>query len=212
MERIESLARSNWFHSPITALNTNKPKDPTSISIPVPKSDEVGRDAFRLYNEPIDQDRAASIKTTIPTGSSAGLPVWDCQGLASNAIPVRPTITPNQVIQLARPPFGRSESINTIHKGVVAMKREAIPDGMCCSAHTKPPLPPKSSRRPMMAAERHSIFLGAGAPLRRFTPYRMAPETRKRIPADRKGGMVSMVNRMARYVDPQTIKTAISDI
>jgi len=55
----------------------------------------------------------------------------------------------------------------------------------------------------MTAAARHWIGVGGVTPRRSAQAYRMAPAIRKRVPAIRKGGIVSMAKRIARYVDPQ---------
>ena len=50
----------------------------------------------------------------------------------------------------------------------------------------------------MIAAERQCARVGRGAPRHRATAKRIAPAARKRVPAMRKGGSVSIAIRMAR--------------
>ena len=59
-----------------------------------------------------------------------------------------------------------------------------------------------------MAVERHCRAVGMASPAAHRQINSIVPENRKRIPADKNGGMVSTVNRIARYVEPQTVYTA----
>jgi hypothetical protein len=56
----------------------------------------------------------------------------------------------------------------------------------------------------MTEAFLHSITVGFGSPAARRHKYKNKPEIIKRAAAERNGGMVSTVKRIARYVDPQT--------
>ena len=58
-----------------------------------------------------------------------------------------------------------------------------------------------------MAAAFHWAGVGFGAPRLRAHAYRREPAIRKRADAMRRGGIVSMAKRMARYVDPHTTYT-----
>ena len=86
----------------------------------------------------------------------------------------------------------------TNHSGVAPTSRAAMPEGMRCSAHTTPPLPPSSRKRPITAADFQFARVGAGSPLHRRQAYRTTPEIRKRAEAIRKGGMLSIAKRMPR--------------
>ncbi len=74
---------------------------------------------------------------------------------------------------------------------------------MNCAAQTTPPLPPTSKKIPMIEALRHSSAVGRGSPARRRQRYKNPPEMMKRAAADKNGGVVSTVKRIARYVEPQ---------
>ena len=69
---------------------------------------------------------------------------------------------------------------------------------MNCAAQTTPPLPPTSKKMPMIAALRRSNPLGFGSPAKRRQEYKKAPDTIKRAAADKNGGIVSTVKRIAR--------------
>jgi hypothetical protein len=88
--------------------------------------------------------------------------------------------------------------MSTIQIGTVATSTAARPDGTCCSDHTTPPLPPRKSRPPVTTAHVQFVRVGVGAPRARAHAYSTAPATRKRTPAMRKGGSVSMAYAMAR--------------
>ena len=87
--------------------------------------------------------------------------------------------------------------------GTDATMSAAILDGTHCSAQTTPPLPPINSRAPTIAATRHSARVGHGTPRACDQSASTTPATRKRMPAMRNGGIVSIAKRMARYVEPQ---------
>ncbi len=91
-----------------------------------------------------------------------------------------------------------SVSMSTIQSGTVATKSAAKLDGIYCTAHTTPPLPPTSKKRPTTTALRRSKDVGAGSPLSRRQKYKNPPEIVNRAAADRNGGMVSTANRIAR--------------
>ena len=55
----------------------------------------------------------------------------------------------------------------------------------------------------MIDAAIHSRRLGARAPRSLMNAYKIPPAITNRTPAIRKGGIVSIANRMPRYVDPQ---------
>jgi hypothetical protein len=69
---------------------------------------------------------------------------------------------------------------------------------MNCAAQTTPPLPPTRRKIPMIAALRDSRGVGAGSPTARRPSYKKRPEIMKRAAADKNGGVVSTVKRIAR--------------
>lgn len=83
------------------------------------------------------------------------------------------------------------------------MRTAARPDGTVCSAQATPPLPPKRRSPPITVADRQWTRIGGGTPRSRAQAYRAEPAMAKRMPAMRKGGIVSIAIRIARYVDPQ---------
>ena len=84
-----------------------------------------------------------------------------------------------------------------------------MPEGTRCSAQTTAPLPPTSKRVPPMSPVRQSVRVGHVAfRLAIDQESSSAPAIAKRAPAIRSGGSVSTANRMARYVEPQTMYTA----
>jgi hypothetical protein len=79
-----------------------------------------------------------------------------------------------------------------------AMTNAATPDGMNCSAHATSPFPPSRSRRPTMAVERHCLRVGNSCPAARCQIIKIKPDMKNRIPACRKGGMVSIATLMPK--------------
>jgi hypothetical protein len=65
-------------------------------------------------------------------------------------------------------------------------------EGMVCSAHVTPPLPPSSNKVPTMVASRHSRRVGQAVCPRIAQANRITPATKKRLPAIRKGGRLSI--------------------
>ncbi|MGZ8519289.1 MAG: hypothetical protein ACXWX7_03875 [Candidatus Binatia bacterium] len=68
----------------------------------------------------------------------------------------------------------------------------------CSAPQTTAPLPPTSKSRPITVALRHSCRLGVGSPQNRRQRYSTAPDMMKRAAADKNGGVVSTVKRIAR--------------
>ncbi len=122
---------------------------------------------------------------------------------ASSPTPKNPTIKPIVVLLEGRFPEPNRVSSNTIHMGTVATIRATRPLGTHCSATTTAPLPPTSKSVPEIAPLLHWTKVGAESPRVLNQVYISAPATRKRTAAIPKGGIVSIANRIARYVEPQ---------
>src|SRR5258706_13188806 len=116
----------------------------------------------------------------------------------SRAAPQKPISSPLNAVAPGRLPPGRSASNNSIHNGTVETNNADKFDGIYCAAQTTPPLPPTRRNMPMMIALRRSSLVGLGSPAARRQKYRQAPEIMKRAAADRNGGVVSTVKRIAR--------------
>src|SRR5947208_9970981 len=69
-------------------------------------------------------------------------------------------------------------------------------------------MPPPSINAPTMAAWRHCVAVGQGAPRQRVHAISAAPANRKRVPIWKKGGKLSSAYLIARYVEPQTSQVA----
>jgi hypothetical protein len=121
--------------------------------------------------------------------------------------PVKPTINPRIVIQ-----FGfalvRNDSNRTSQNGEVEIIKAAMPDGTVRSARATRPLPPSRRAVPTIAVDFQLLQVGRASPAIRLQVNRITPDMRKRMDACRNGGMVSTENRIARYVEPQTIYNA----
>ena len=109
-------------------------------------------------------------------------------------------------------PPGLNASNNTSHSGTVVIIKDAMPDGMRCSAHESTPISQSKSAMPTIAVEIHCLLVGAASPAMRRQTKRIAPAIRKRKASDIKGGIVSTTNQIARYVEPQTIYSVINAI
>ena len=146
----------------------------------------------------------ASMRTVAPILSMAPLPA-SSSGPTRSTTPEKPRIRPKTIGEAGRTRSYRLHSSKAIQSGTVVIRTAVSPDGTCCSAHTTPPFPPKSSSPPIIVAAFQLCLVGVGAPLRRVQRYSAEPAMRKRIPAMRNGGMVSMAMRMARYVEPHIV-------
>src|SRR5574341_1080556 len=103
-------------------------------------------------------------------------------------MPRKPNIKPTTTPLLGLTPPGRSPFNNAIHSGTVPINNAVKPDGTCCSAHTTPPLPPKSNKPPTTVAASQCDGDGCGVPRHRVHAYRIAPAMKKRMPAITNGG------------------------
>jgi hypothetical protein len=70
------------------------------------------------------------------------------------AMPARPSGTPTITGQRTRSP-NMSRPSKTIQIGEVETSSAATPDGMNCSAHATPPLPPPRRSAPMTSDDSH---------------------------------------------------------
>jgi len=81
------------------------------------------------------------------------------------------------------------------------MINATMPEGTFFSAHTTPPLPPRRSAAPTMAAARHWRWPGRSpsrSPRRMVQANMTAPATRNRREAESRGGIVWFTMRMAK--------------
>ena len=149
---------------------------------------------------------AAKSNAIVPNVSNcvADLPL-NSAGPINRNTPPKPISKPMIARQLGLMPLGLNASNNTSHSGIVLIIKDAMPDGTRCSAHESTPLLQSKSAMPTIAVEIHCLLVGAASPAMRRHAKRIAPAIRKRKPADINGGIVSTVNRIARYVEPQTI-------
>src|SRR5262245_32791701 len=87
--------------------------------------------------------------------------------------------------------------------GTTATINAANPESIYCSEIVTPPLPPSSKHAPMIADVRQFFQVDLPIPCDQAIRYIMIPANTNRAPAIRNGGIVSMENRMPRYVEPQ---------
>jgi hypothetical protein len=95
----------------------------------------------------------------------------------------------------------------TIHKDTVATSKAVTPDGTVFSARQTPPLPMKSSRKPVINDIRQCDAVGRTPVFHRSTGYSKRPVSKCREPASKSGGKDSIPIRIAKYVEPHTIYT-----
>jgi hypothetical protein len=112
-------------------------------------------------------------------------------GPTSRAMPPKPITRPRTPNQFGRFPPGLIASIAAIQSGTDPISSAATPEATFCSAQESMPLPPNKSNNPIAVADSHCLRVGAGSPDARRHRYKMEPAIRKRVPAIRKGGMVS---------------------
>ncbi len=199
---------SHLDNSPVTSETANRPRLPINICPPVLISVDFGSSPCLLYTEPALQKIHAASKAATPSGFNfAPLPEISA-GPTRMKMPASPTNNPRMACQFGFTPPGRMASATTRNIGMEPMTSAATPDGMVCSAHATNPLPPSRSRLPMMNSEIHCLRVGMDCPAPRCQMNRITPEIKKRIPAERNGGMLSTAKRIARYVEPQTMYSA----
>ncbi|MER3544920.1 MAG: hypothetical protein C4311_10070 [Chloroflexota bacterium] len=136
------------------------------------------------------------MSTAAPRGATCPWP-FKAPGPTSSTTPLKPRTSPITTRRLGRAPR-HSQPSSAIHKGEVAINTAARPEGTICSAQTTPPFPPSNSNAPTIAVLRHWNPWGRGTPCNRIQAYSTAPAMRKRVPAIKKGGNVSMAKRIAR--------------
>src|SRR5206468_12414657 len=98
--------------------------------------------------------------------------------------------------------------------GTIATISAASPESMYFSEMVTPPFPPSSKQAPIISEVRQlaqlDLVIRPSQPLRRSRlpcdqaiAYMITPAKTNRAPAIRNGGIVSMANRIPRYVEPQ---------
>src|SRR5688572_6733171 len=156
----------------------------------------------------MDQKSGARSSKMTPNVSKLFSPPVISAGPIKRNTPPNPMIKPRMACQVGFDPPARMDSNNTSQKGDVEIIRAAMPEGTLFSAQATSPLPPSNSAVPTIAVDFQFPRVGAGSPAMRLQAYRIAPEIKNLSPACINGGMVSTANRIARYVDPQTIYSA----
>src|SRR5882724_10080418 len=87
--------------------------------------------------------------------------------------------------------------------GTIATISAANPESIYCSEIVTPPLPASSKHAPMISDVRQFAQLDLVIPCDQAIAYMITPANTNRAPAIRNGGIVSIENRMPRYVEPQ---------
>src|SRR6266480_4837210 len=87
--------------------------------------------------------------------------------------------------------------------GTIATISAASPESMYFSEIVTPPLPASSKHAPMISDVRQLAHVDLPIPCDQAIAYMISPANTNRAPAIRNGGIVSMANRMPRYVEPQ---------
>ena len=180
---------------------------PVSIWKPVATRGWRGRSARCVANrEPEDHAIGEMRMASRPAPSSAPV-APTAVGPARMPTPTKPTTMPITAMRGSRSPKKARPKIAT-HTGIIPMRSAAMPDGIVCSPHATPPMPPPSSSPPTIVESRSSRRVGqrSAARSRRPTHVRSRrPASPKRAAAMRNGGSVSTATAIARYVDPHTV-------
>src|SRR6266513_4155301 len=92
--------------------------------------------------------------------------------------------------------------------GTIATISAASPESMYFSEIVTPPLPASSKHAPMISDVRQFAQLDFPMPCDQAIAYMISPAKTNRAPAIRNGGIVSMANRIPRYVEPQITYSA----
>src|SRR5713101_2913495 len=87
--------------------------------------------------------------------------------------------------------------------GTIATITAANPESIYFSEIVTPPFPPRSKQAPIIKDVRQFAQLDLTMPCDQAIAYMIKPARRNRVPAIRNGGIVSIANRMPRYVEPQ---------
>ena len=130
------------------------------------------------------------------------------------AAPPNPPISPMTTCIPSGALRRRTRSIKAIQIGTSAMISATMPVSTPrCSATATEPFPPRSSRQPTTAAERHCRAVGRRQPRRiRLQPMRIAPARQNRTAGPTSGGIVWLDRSIARYVVPQKKYTTPSPV
>src|SRR6266568_6360596 len=86
--------------------------------------------------------------------------------------------------------------------GTIATISAANPESIYFSDIVTPPLPPRSKQAPIIKDVRQFIQFDLPMPCDHAIAYMITPAVRKRVPAIKSGGMVSIANRIPRKVEP----------
>src|SRR6266513_5781383 len=87
--------------------------------------------------------------------------------------------------------------------GTTATISAASPESMYFSEIVTPPLHASSKQAPIIRDVRQLAQLDLPMPCNQAIAYMINPASTNRAPAIRNGGIVSIENRMPRYVEPQ---------
>jgi len=87
--------------------------------------------------------------------------------------------------------------------GTIATINAANPESIYLSEMVTPPFPPSSKQAPIISEVRQLAQLDLPMPCDQAIAYMITPAKTNRAPAIRNGGIVSIENRMPRYVEPQ---------
>src|ERR1043166_1296680 len=120
---------------------------------------------------------------------------------------MKPNASPATICPPGRAAPCHNQSSSVIHNGIGAINSAVNPDGTTFSAQATPPFPTNNINAPTTVAERQCTRLGRDTPRQRNQAYSSKPAVLCRIPAIRKGGIVSTLIRMPRYVEPQMTYT-----
>src|SRR5690606_7385578 len=200
-DRPVMLSRSSAAPSPLRRPARRSIPPPATICVLVVVVAELGNATWRARTDPPAHASVATSSTTTPT-PRAGTPSPPI-GPIRMISPIVPRSTPPRVVPDGRVPPGRPQSRIVIHSGTELTISAATPDGTVCSAQVAPPFPMPSSSVPVIAAPNHSFRVGHRPPRIRSNANSNAPATRNRLPAMSRGGIVSIANRIIRYVEPQ---------
>ena len=150
--------------------------------------------------EPVAQ--AGVEQTTSSSAISGAPPDWP-PGCSSSPTPAKPITTASTSRgAICSPPRRRSSSTQS---GTHATSSAARFDGTSCSAVATVATAPIISEPTSAQLSASGRVIRTGVRRSASTPSISVPASRKRLPVETSGGIVSTSTRNARYVEPQTM-------
>src|ERR1700730_5842978 len=147
----ETAAKWSSRNSPANSAASSRTTPPAKHCMATLSIGELGMPPCLEYSDPQAQASEATTRIPAPPGSTRPEPPRFA-GPTKSPKPENPSNSPTTTRKTGRMPLGRSQSSITSQSDTTSTSSAATPEGTVCSAQLTPPLPTKSSRKPVTSA------------------------------------------------------------